>query len=650
MSSAKQIFSKSSFAAALLFFTSFSIAPSQATLFGSGSCQSDVTSTSGVTVVTSGNYCYIAFASTGANSWKAPAGITSFDAVIVAGGGAGGAGAWGGGGGAGGVVLYNGYSVTPGTVINLSVGAGGTPGGDNLTPSTNRSNNGDNSWIVSASGVVAIGGGAGASYAYNSSTGSYVAGSGGGSGGGGTEDYDNTRNSGGSSTQTLPSGATAKYGFGGGAGGTTTTRSGGGGGGAGGAGGNAASSIGGNGGAGTNALSAFLTVFPTPFGVSGYIAGGGAGGSANGTQATGGSGGGGNGGYNGSNPGISGTTNTGSGGGGSTYSGNTTAGSGGSGLIILRFAADTTAPSFTSGTTFSSPENTAITVAAATIKVSESATVTISSGVDASLFTVSNSDTVTALIKFKISPNYEAPSDSGGNNVYDLVLSATDPSGNIGTQTISITVTNVNEAPTIGAFSSAATASYSVAENTSALFNLNATDVDSGTTFTYSLTGTDAGDFAISGSGLLSFSPAPDYENPQDSDLNNVYIVVAWVSDGALSDSQTVSVTVTNVNEAVVIGNPTVSGTLFKGVSASITVTLNAPGKVRFFMDGKRISTCLSVATTGSNSSFSAVCNFKPSVTNRHSFYATLTPSDISFTGTTSPNLWVYVVKRATTR
>lgn len=104
---------------------------------------------------------------------------------------------------------------------------------------------------------------------------------------------------------------------------------------------------------------------------------------------------------------------------------------------------DSVAPTFTSSTTFSATENIAISSAAATIKVSESATVTISSGADAALFTISNSDSVTALIKFKVSPNYEAPSDSGANNVYDLVLTATDPSNNAGTQTITITVTDV---------------------------------------------------------------------------------------------------------------------------------------------------------------------------------------------------------------
>lgn len=112
-------------------------------------------------------------------------------------------------------------------------------------------------------------------------------------------------------------------------------------------------------------------------------------------------------------------------------------------VTITASTPDTTPPTFTSSSSFSAAENIATSATAATIKVSESATVTISSGADASLFTISNSDTVTALIKFKVSPDFEAPSDSGANNVYDLVLTATDTMGNAGTQTITITVTDV---------------------------------------------------------------------------------------------------------------------------------------------------------------------------------------------------------------
>lgn len=167
---------------------------------------------------------------------------------------------------------------------------------------------------------------------------------------------------------------------------------------------------------------------------------------------------------------------------------------------------------------------------------------------------------------------------------------------------------------------------------------------------TYSLTGTDAGDFALSGTGTLSLNPAADYENPLDSDRNNVYIVIAWVSDGSLSDSVTVTVTVTNANETVSFGTPTFSGTLYKGVTATITVTVNAPGKMRFFVDGKRISSCLAVLTTGSNSSYSATCTFKPAVTGRHGFYATLSPSDVTFSGASSSSLIANIYKRTAFR
>ena len=103
---------------------------------------------------------------------------------------------------------------------------------------------------------------------------------------------------------------------------------------------------------------------------------------------------------------------------------------------------DTTAPTFTSSS-FSVAENIATSATAATIRVSESATVTISSGVDAARFNISRSDTDTAIIKFNASPDFEAPIDSGGNNVYDLTLTATDASANVGTQAITITVTDV---------------------------------------------------------------------------------------------------------------------------------------------------------------------------------------------------------------
>jgi hypothetical protein len=121
---------------------------------------------------------------------------------------------------------------------------------------------------------------------------------------------------------------------------------------------------------------------------------------------------------------------------------------------------DVTAPTFTSSTSFSAAENIATSANAATIKVSESATVTISSGADASLFNIVTSDTVTAFIRFKASPNFESPSDNGGNNVYDLVLTATDLASNTGTQTITITVTDIVDTSAFNSFALSGSASF----------------------------------------------------------------------------------------------------------------------------------------------------------------------------------------------
>jgi len=114
-------------------------------------------------------------------------------------------------------------------------------------------------------------------------------------------------------------------------------------------------------------------------------------------------------------------------------------------IVNVAAGSDTTPPSFTSSPSFSVAENIATSVTVATMTVSEDSTLTISSGADASLFDIFFSDNVTAFIKFKTSPNFEAPSDNGGDNIYDLTITATDTAGNANTQSITIAVTNVVE-------------------------------------------------------------------------------------------------------------------------------------------------------------------------------------------------------------
>ena len=98
-----------------------------------------------------------------------------------------------------------------------------------------------------------------------------------------------------------------------------------------------------------------------------------------------------------------------------------------------------------------------------------------------------------------------------------------------------------NSAPTI----TNTVFNISVAENQTSAFTISASDSD-GDTLTYSLSGTDSALMSVSSSGVVTFDTAPDFENPSDSNADNVYEVTATVSDGSLTDSENFMVTVTN--------------------------------------------------------------------------------------------------------
>ena len=61
--------------------------------------------------------------------------------------------------------------------------------------------------------------------------------------------------------------------------------------------------------------------------------------------------------------------------------------------------------------------------------------------------------------------------------------------------------------------------------------------------------GADAGQFTLSTAGDLAFAAAPDYENPDDADGDNVYEITVQVSDGDNTDTADLSVTLENVLE-----------------------------------------------------------------------------------------------------
>ena len=315
------------------------------------------------------------------------------------------------------------------------------------------------------------------------------------------------------------------------------------------------------------------------------------------------------------------------------------------------------APTFTSGTTFSVAENsTAVgTVTASDADSSDSVTGYTLGGADSAEFSITDAGVLT----FDAAPDYEFPGDATTNNEYTIVVTVTSGAGAralTATQTLTITVTDVDEAPgkpdapavtgadatptelsvswhaptntgpaindydvqyragTSGAFTdvdftgivtsttltgltagtsyqvqvratndegtgswsdagtgttatnvapvfSSDTTAFSVNENSTAVTTATATDADASDSVTYTLSGADSAKFSISTSGELTFSTAPDFENPTDMQStapanaasNREYIVTITATSGTgarqLSVSKTLTITVTDVDE-----------------------------------------------------------------------------------------------------
>lgn len=372
--------------------------------------------------------------------------------------------------------------------------------------------------------------------------------------------------------------------------------------------------------------------------------------------AWGGFGGGGGGGCNGGGGGggYSGGASGGGGGGsyltGTSQSSSVISGSTAAQVIITATTpvlGDTTSPVITgpggangSTSTINVSENT---TSVTTFTANETSTWTVS-GTDVAFFAIGSSTGVLTIT----SRDFETKADSNGDGIYVVVVTATDGVGNTTTQTLSVTITDVNEAPVISTNGSAATYAISIAENNSTVATFNGTDVDTGTTLTFSVSGTDGGDFQIgSASGVLVFSQNSDYELPADSDANNSYIIVVTLSDGSLTDTQTVTITVTNATENLSAQMPSLSAAPAKGIVVTLSITVDAAAKVAFLVNGKRIPNCVSKATSGTYPNNIATCSWKPTVTGRTVITTSVTPISGTFSGVTAPPLIVNVARRS---
>ena len=179
-------------------------------------------------------------------------------------------------------------------------------------------------------------------------------------------------------------------------------------------------------------------------------------------------------------------------------------------------------------------------------------TYSISGGADATKFAINTS---TGALSFVAAPNYEAPTDNGANNVYNVTVQVSDGNGGTDTQALAVTVTNVNESPTDLSLSASTVAEN--AANGTVVGTVTGSDVDAGDTKSYTLTNNAGGRFAINrttGALTVANGTLLNYEAATS------HSVTVRVTDrGGLTYDETFTITVTNVNEAPAGTNATVT-------------------------------------------------------------------------------------------
>ncbi len=135
--------------------------------------------------------------------------------------------------------------------------------------------------------------------------------------------------------------------------------------------------------------------------------------------------------------------------------------------------------------------------------------------------------------------------DYESKNLYSIRIKTVDGDGGSYEKAFSITIENDNETPTI------TIGDQSVSENQSTVVALIGTDPESDT-LSWSLTGgADQDKFVINGTDLV-FAVAPDFEDPSDTDADNVYVVQVSADDGhSGSVSKMLNITVTDMDETL---------------------------------------------------------------------------------------------------
>ncbi len=196
--------------------------------------------------------------------------------------------------------------------------------------------------------------------------------------------------------------------------------------------------------------------------------------------------------------------------------------------------------------------------------------------------------------------------------------------------------------------------SFTVNENLSAPYTAATITLSESSTIS-TVSGADSASFTLlfpdSTTVVINFNAPPDFEIPIASGGGNDYQISFIATDlaGNGTSAQLITITVSDVLDTSAFNGLSLAGA---ATSASyrtailITADISVASKVTFKLNGKVIPGCKRRLATGSESSFTVTCNWRPSMRGSVTLVATANPIASGIPNATASPVKVFVNKR----
>jgi len=245
-----------------------------------------------------------------------------------------------------------------------------------------------------------------------------------------------------------------------------------------------------------------------------------------------------------------------------------------SGLKVMPNFVDS--PTITSAATASVSENiststTVYTVIATDPDANTTFIYSICGGDDSALFTM---DASNGIVRFNDSPNFDAPTDANGDNVYNIIVAVSD-GANIATKELAISVTNANDAASITGTSVGSITESDIIQSVSG--KLTVTDEDAGQSSFVAQTDASGnngyGSFTIDANGNWTYTMSTAHNEFVAGQTYTDSITVVSVDGSATQD---IIVTIRGTNNIPTIGGQNtgsiIQSTEAQSVSGALTI------------------------------------------------------------------------------